>query len=538
MKNKFLTKNLFTLVLLTNSFIPFNSMAQSCGLSGTRSSNIVTYSFSGKMNEAFGTIAAGTPFNGTLVYDYSQSNYSHGQQAYRGDYQYSSLSLTIGGTTITDNGTGVINHYDHGTYDYSSSYGGPTTYPTDLFHVYTYNLSGSLGGLTLATGAGLQLVLQDVSGTAWSGIGLPDEHLTMANLTSGNATFIQLQQAYTSGTMPAMARGNLSVCPPVANCRNVTVQLDNNGNASVSAAQVNNGSTSSVGIQSMTVSPSSFNCSNIGANTVVLTVTDNNGNSSTCSSIVTVQCAAPTLSLTGTYSDLYSYGGNIYNASGSQVTSVTINSAVNGQCSGYDYSWSGGASGNSPSFTTSSLAIGSTDYTLTVSKAGSCPVTKTWRVCINDIMFASNPNKVYVCYQNQTYTPNLNSSAPNTNGFNWIMAHGATLGACTTTPCGGRINKRNDISITPAIDINEGLFLTVYPNPNTGKFYIDVKTTETSKLNISVMDVMGRVVYNKNQEISESASVPVNIESLCEGHYFVKASLNGNTISKRIIVTK
>jgi hypothetical protein len=83
---------------------------------------------------------------------------------------------------------------------------------------------------------------------------------------------------------------------PNALCQNVTVQLNAAGTASVTAAQVDNGSSDACGIASMTVSPNAFGCVNTGANTVTLTVTDVNGNSSTCTSTVTVQDnIAPTL---------------------------------------------------------------------------------------------------------------------------------------------------------------------------------------------------------------------------------------------------
>jgi len=45
----------------------------------------------------------------------------------------------------------------------------------------------------------------------------------------------------------------------------------------------------------LAISPSSFDCTNIGANTVTLTVTDESGNSSTCTTTVTVaDTVAPT----------------------------------------------------------------------------------------------------------------------------------------------------------------------------------------------------------------------------------------------------
>jgi len=75
---------------------------------------------------------------------------------------------------------------------------------------------------------------------------------------------------------------------PIATSQNITVQLDANGTASITAAQVNNGSSDNCGIASISVSKTSFDCSNVGANTVTLTVTDVNGNVSTATAVVTV----------------------------------------------------------------------------------------------------------------------------------------------------------------------------------------------------------------------------------------------------------
>ncbi|NVN93684.1 MAG: HYR domain-containing protein, partial [Bacteroidetes bacterium] len=75
---------------------------------------------------------------------------------------------------------------------------------------------------------------------------------------------------------------------PSAICQAVTVYLDGSGNASITAEQVDNGSNDACGIQSISVNPSTFTCSNRGSNTVTLTVTDVNGNINTCNTTVTV----------------------------------------------------------------------------------------------------------------------------------------------------------------------------------------------------------------------------------------------------------
>ncbi len=87
---------------------------------------------------------------------------------------------------------------------------------------------------------------------------------------------------------------------PVASAQNLTVQLDANGQASISAAQLNNGSSDACGIASVSLDKSTFDCSNVGANTVVITVLDVNGNSSSSAAIVTVEDKiAPSVSCSG-----------------------------------------------------------------------------------------------------------------------------------------------------------------------------------------------------------------------------------------------
>ena len=69
--------------------------------------------------------------------------------------------------------------------------------------------------------------------------------------------------------------------------------LDAFGNATITGAQVNNGSTDNCGIASMNVVPNTFTTANIGPNPVTLTVTDVNGNISTCNSTVTIVGTLP-----------------------------------------------------------------------------------------------------------------------------------------------------------------------------------------------------------------------------------------------------
>ena len=77
--------------------------------------------------------------------------------------------------------------------------------------------------------------------------------------------------------------------PPTVNCQNVTITLTSSGTGSITPQDVYaSGSDNCGSVNLISVNPSSFNTSNLGANTVTLLVNDGNGNSATCQATVTV----------------------------------------------------------------------------------------------------------------------------------------------------------------------------------------------------------------------------------------------------------
>lgn len=111
------------------------------------------------------------------------------------------------------------------------------------------------------------------------------------------------QAAGTLSTTPFTNINVTDAVPPTAVCQNISVTpAPGTGSVTIAASQIDNGSSDNVGIASITVSPDTFTCANVGPNTVTLTVTDTSGNVATCTATVTVlENTAPTFTQMGPY---------------------------------------------------------------------------------------------------------------------------------------------------------------------------------------------------------------------------------------------
>lgn len=108
-----------------------------------------------------------------------------------------------------------------------------------------------------------------------------------ADMSTKTITLIATDMSGNSSSKTAVVTV-IDTISPVAHTQDITVYLDASGNATITAAQIDNGSTDACGIDTLILDTYNFGCAQLGPNTVTLTSWDVNGNFSTEQAIVTV----------------------------------------------------------------------------------------------------------------------------------------------------------------------------------------------------------------------------------------------------------
>lgn len=286
---------------------------------------------------------------------------------------------------------------------------------------------------------------------------------------------------------------------PIAICNNAVVSLDQDGNGSVLATQVDGGSYSLVGISSMTVFPNTFNCGNIGDNSVILTVVNSFGSQATCQANVTVIGVVPTCSIALSKSDNTFTGGAMtdlflgYGASTLTLTSTAVGADP------FTYSWTGmnllTTVGNAVVFAPKSTGL----YTLTctVTNSYGCQTTCSVVICVKDIRVPNQTGKVYLCHvpsgnPTNTQTLSISTSAVATH----LTGHaGDKLGACDMN-CGQNKSLEGGDMYSETTSHGD-VDLIVYPNPSTGTFNFTLESESPEAVGIKIYDLTGSVIFHK-----------------------------------------
>ena len=224
---------------------------------------------------------------------------------------------------------------------------------------------------------------------------------------------------------------------PTAVCQNITVYLDGAGNATITAADLDNGSTDNCGIVTLSASQTAFTCADIGANSVTLTVTDGNSNISTCTSTVTVQ---DTVSPTAVCQNITVYLDGAGNAT---ITSGDIDGGSSDNC---------GAVTLSASQTAFTCAdAGANNVTLTVTD-GNANVSS----CVAVVTVSDTVSPTAVCQNVDVYLDaagNASIVAADVDGGSTDNCGTVTLSASPNTfSCADLSSGANNLVITGLYD--------------------------------------------------------------------------------------
>jgi PKD repeat protein len=320
-----------------------------------------------------------------------------------------------------------------------------------------------------------------------------------------------------------------------------------NGTASITPEMINNGSNDNCSPVTLTVSKSTFNCTNLGANTVTLTVTDVSGNSSTCQAVVTVVGELPTCSIVSvptntTYTDGVST--NLYLGYGAQSTQLQLSVPASG--APYSFAWSG--NGTLSSTTVQSplfapTAAGYYTFTVLVTNKYGCTTTCKITICVKDIrVLASNGTwdgkKVYVCHVPPGNPANSNTLEISVNAVSAHIGPGGhatdRLGKCDMQPCSApaptaRVAQKEE----PKVKAVEELIVKVAPNPSTTYFQVSVQTKSKEPITIRFMDVNGKMLQSyTNQEPSTIFRVG---QSWVSGTYFAEVAQGDKKKTVRLV---
>ena len=88
----------------------------------------------------------------------------------------------------------------------------------------------------------------------------------------------------------------------------------------------------------------------------------------------------------------------------------------------------------------------------------------------------------------------------------------------------------------PSVDLEKSV--NVYPNPSSGIFNVHIKNGIAADYSFEVLDVLGKVLLTESRNISKEHILKLDLSNFAAGTYMIKVTVDGESISKRIILTK
>jgi len=104
---------------------------------------------------------------------------------------------------------------------------------------------------------------------------------------------------------------------------------------------------------------------------------------------------------------------------------------------------------------------------------------------------------------------------------------------CTTT------TAQTIIVVPFGVGIEEFLsddYLTIYPNPNTGQFVVEVNLDQASEMRVELNNVLGQRVYTEMLDQQHHWKKEFNLASYVKGVYLLRIATSQGVLQRRIII--
>ncbi|MFN8393529.1 MAG: HYR domain-containing protein [Bacteroidia bacterium] len=313
------------------------------------------------------------------------------------------------------------------------------------------------------------------------------------------------------------AAGNTSTCTynvvvtdnqaPSALCQSDSLTLGGGGSGSITASDIDGGSTDNCGVQSITASVTNFTCSDIGTNSVVLTITDVNGNTSSCTAIVYVVAAPLAVAMQPNT-----------NACGYNVTCAGGNDGVasanaTGGCGALSYIWSNGQT------LSTATGLGAGVHTVTVTDANGNTSTSSVTITA-PAAFVVSATATSSCADTTNGTAAVTASGGNDcQNYTFLWSNGSTASTLS-----GLAPGAYTVTVTDAAGCTSIAAATVQSLPaplptisQNGNLLSSVQTWVTYQWLLNGTPIPGATASTHNATVSGSYSLVVTDNNGCEG---------------------
>ena len=300
---------------------------------------------------------------------------------------------------------------------------------------------------------------------------------------------------------------------PVLITRNISRSLAD-GTVTITTEDIDNGSWDNCGISSLTVSPASFTCANIGENTVTITAIDFHGNESTATAVVTIVGSIPQPFINISRENTVFTGlpdNTIALGYGAQSLTLSVTDAAE-PSETYYYEWTpatGLSNTNTSSTVFTPTATGDYTFTVHVNNVYGCSGTAQVTVHVIDVRCGSKGNKVQVCTTVGDHSVEV-CIAP--SAVSALLNSGAKLGSCNL----------NEILSQP----EPTSVLNAYPNPFDQHINLQFKLpVSDTHVKLDVYDIYGRKAMQIFEGATESGQIQnfsLNANELRGGVFLVR----------------